>query len=82
MKSSQVESGQVDLQKKIGIVDQIGNIDDVLKQRYGDKVESKLLNPQKRGFFDMFSSKYQAEDIASALRYEIEAYANEKRFGL
>ena len=43
--------------KKLGLIDDIGNADDVIKEKYGEDVEIKKLEKQKSIFFTKKSKK-------------------------
>jgi signal peptide peptidase SppA len=72
--------------KQLGLVDGVGDLRTICRQKYGDKVEFQVITPRKPWFsLDAFTSKTDYEpraDFATGLISALEERALWSRFGL
>ncbi len=63
--------------KKLGLVDEIGGLDDVLYAKYGKKYHIKFFNQPKKGFL-----RFLGADLSTGMLQSVEERAHWERFGL
>ncbi len=63
--------------KKLGLVDEIGGLDDVLYAKYGKKYHIKFFNQPKKGFL-----RFLGADLSAGMLQSVEERAHWERFGL
>lgn len=72
--------------KQLGLVDGVGDLRTICRQKYGEKVEFQVITPRRPWFsFDAFNSKLDHEpraDFATGLIAALEERALWSRFGL
>ncbi len=63
--------------KKLGLVDEIGGLDDVLYAQYGKKYHIKFFNQPKKGFL-----RFLGADLSTGMLQSVEERSYWERFGL
>ena len=63
--------------KKLGLVDEIGGLDDVLCSKYGKKYQIKFFNQPKKGFL-----RFLGADLSTGMLQSVEERVHWERFGL
>jgi len=66
---------------ELGLVDAVGDLHEVLRTRFGDKVELKLIEA-KKGLFNLPRFGFSAQGLAADLTASVEDRASWARFGL
>ncbi|MCH2547579.1 MAG: S49 family peptidase [Alphaproteobacteria bacterium] len=67
---------------EMGLVDGLGDVDSVMREKYGDKVKLHYIKPSKSFIAGLFSSKFTANHIVSDALSTVEERGIWARFGL